>query len=125
MSITKEQRENVKTFIRRFKTVPPENVATRLMFWQRTEGGDALADEKATCGTIACAGGWMALMPEFQAMGVYPSLCGAPRYRGLQYAASVAERFFGDQCLFNERYYSEDRGTDKEVVLRRFERLLK
>lgn len=41
--------------------MPAENV--NLNSWRRTDRG-------ATCGTIACAGGWLTLHPQFKALGL-------------------------------------------------------
>lgn len=121
--ITAEQRKNVLTFLARWATIPPENVAHHLADWQRN---CMAVVQTPNCGTIACAGGWMALMPEFQAQGVRPSNCGSPTIAGDSLlAAGIAERFFGDFDLFRARgWVGGEYGTDHEVVQARFERLL-
>lgn len=52
--------------------------------WQRGKRGKiATHSSQATCGTIACAGGWLALNPEFEALGLQPGFTGAPRFGSL------------------------------------------
>jgi hypothetical protein len=55
--------------------------------WRRDSG-------KITCGTIACAAGWLALHPDMQAMGLSALLNGGPAYQGLEGFGALAQ-FFG------------------------------
>lgn len=115
--MTPEQRKNVRIFLERWATIPPENVYPELNDWQKGR-----VRQKPTCGTIACAGGWMALMPEFQAMGIRPDPhSGAPT---VAFGWFDATDFFGGHGLFSTRL-DDERGTDHEVVTRRFKRLLR
>jgi hypothetical protein len=126
MTITKKQRENVKTFLRRWAEVPPENVAPELCYF-RAPGDRA----PPTCNTLACAGGWLPFMPEFADWGVMPNEDGAPIMPliGLYWVNEVAMELFGRQSLFAGRglIHSEDefRGSDHDLVTHRFQSLLK
>ncbi len=49
--------------------------------WQRVNYGRKVAtsSKDVVCGTIACAAGWLALNPEFEAYGLSTGLMGTPR----------------------------------------------
>jgi hypothetical protein len=66
--------------------------------WQQNSlpGDDDSAAENASqikCGTIACAGGWLALYPPFQELGLHPDATGVPCY-GDHTAMAALARFF-------------------------------
>lgn len=42
----------------------------------------AKSSEEVTCGTIACAAGWLALSADFNALGLYPNPAGCPIFKG-------------------------------------------
>lgn len=105
-------------------SVPEANVAVALKYWQEKPWTEhCTADTKATCGTIACFGGWVALYPYFQAQGVFPNpVNGAPMMPPLA-GSEVAEFLFGDADLFRTRgAHRADSGffgTDHELVTNR------
>lgn len=71
----------------------------------------ALTSRDVTCGTIACAGGWLALNPEFEALGLYAGQFGAPRFEGLVAYGALSKMFnisYGDaQKLFYFRTFDD------------------
>ncbi len=74
-------RERLKRLAEILDAVPPAQFD--LGFWYT----------KTDCGTIACAGGWAALDPGFQADGLKPD-AGMPTYAGERGFAALI-RFFG------------------------------
>jgi hypothetical protein len=102
-----------------------------LKVWQKAQSCFAnyiSSKEDATCGTIACAAGWLALDPEMQEHGLYSGYGGEPRYNeGTKYISSFEAlgRFFGipefdAELLFSPRSMFEDSDlTDKQVWLHR------
>lgn len=102
--------------------------------WQRSTdhiGGYIISSEQATCGTIACAAGWLALHPDMQAQGLTSGYCGQPHVRGETCGVSfrALELFFDipdidAYFLFGSRVGWEESGdmanlTDKQVWLNR------
>jgi hypothetical protein len=87
------------------------------------------------CGTICCAGGWLARHPEMQAQGLYCGAYGAPSCKGpngMIFTEYYALAFFFDMpfpvaaSLFDTRSYSRAKWesqfkTDKELWLARVE----
>lgn len=84
------------------------------------------------CGTIACFGGWCALDPFFQSLGVtlhehhlYPIIDELYLYE-----FEVAGYLFGDDLLFYARFHGELSGpnaelSDRAIVLRRITQRLR
>lgn len=89
-------------------------------------------DEGATCGTIACAAGWLTLHPKFQELGL-KSVVGhghylhRPVFNGKENIDALAELFgikWADALrLFREKGYLES-GGHKQVFLRRLREFL-
>lgn len=114
----KQQIENCKTFLKYWETVPPKNVVEGLFVW------NGCPEKEYSCGTIACAGGWLPAMPEFAAMGVSRSdFNGAPRLKGLRSPFQIAKFLFGEEQVFAQMADSES-GTSHEVVTKRFKNQL-
>lgn len=105
-----------------------------LKVWQKSIGFKyIISADQATCGTIACAAGWLALNPEMHAQGLSCGHSGQPLYRdgeGNYFSQFDALRiFFGigerdADSLFEERTIYEMTGdrmqyTDKEIWLNR------
>ena len=90
--------ENSKIALARWMTVPPENVYPGLYGWNDDPSA------AAHCGTLACFGGWVALMPEFVEMGVKKLPSGAPYFEGdeLKGFGITSIKLFGEN-LFNSR----------------------
>lgn len=63
---------NLEVARQRWLTIPTENVIPELSYWRKDRR------QTAHCGSTACFGGWVALMPEFCGMGVVPRFDGAP-----------------------------------------------
>lgn len=61
--------------------------------WQAFAPNITPSSEAVHCGTIACAGGWIALNPEFEALGVRAGSFGAPRFWGLSSYEALAKLF--------------------------------
>jgi hypothetical protein len=81
--------ENIKLARQVLASVPDERVELR--FWQSkrdpfgyihpvNSAFDLHENPKSDCGTFACGGGWLALSPEFQALGLVRGYIGKPRY---------------------------------------------
>ncbi|RQT26117.1 hypothetical protein [Burkholderia contaminans] len=92
-------------------------------------------DEGATCGTIACAAGWLTLHPKFQDLGLkvsnessHPNHLSRPVFNGKENMAALADLFRIDWDdafqLFREKTVSE-RGTHKQIFLRRLREFLR
>jgi hypothetical protein len=92
----------------------------------------ALSSEYVNCGTIACAAGWLALNPEFEALGVRASRFGAPRFDGFVGYDAMAKLFGISQddarTLFHFRAFedkevfgdlAEEHMTDRQLWLSR------
>lgn len=103
--------ENTKTALRYWLTVPVANVAYNLDTWN-ISGTDA--EYKHTCGTVACFGGWLSAMPEFEAMGVKAGKYGEPKFPGAYSTSRVADILFGDDALFDARHKYEG-GCEKRA----------
>jgi hypothetical protein len=103
-----------------------------LRFWQGHNSATEThvsEPERVTCGTIACAAGWLALSPAIRKEGLAVGLHGNPQFSGHVGFLALA-RFFEisyheARVLFNPRYSMEaiHFGTqvDKEIWLRRIE----
>jgi hypothetical protein len=61
--------------------------------WQAFKPHITPSSAAVNCGTIACAGGWIALNPEFEALGMSAGSFGAPRFRGLSSYDALAKLF--------------------------------
>lgn len=130
--VTPQQRANAR-FARdvMWPSIPPENVAPKLGFWAKRLNGRRLVPHIAhpvriaTCGTIACFGGWVAQNPYFQAQGVRPSDDGLPMMTtgtATHYGSGVAFMLFGDAFLFE---YANDPGPAHQIVTERLDELIK
>lgn len=114
--VTAQQRANALECLNvMWPSVPPENVYPRLGFWRK---GDAT--RPATCGTVACFGGWCALWPPFKAQGIAASSLGMP----IVYGGAPAALFGADDSIFFVRR-PQEHGTDHEVVTKRLRALIK
>jgi hypothetical protein len=126
---------NVDRFTRAIEIIealPDEQV--NLKVWQKENFARYISSkQEATCGTIACAAGWLALDPEMQAQGLKSGFCGQPEFhfRGEIYGVSFhalglffdildieADTLFGPRVAWEE---SEDMEcwTDKQIWLHR------
>ena len=76
------------------------------------------------CGTIACIGGWAAIYPPFVEQGLARNVWGWPTYLGYLPKTSCALFFDIPKDTFCTRM-SKDRGTHKQIALRRLDALLK
>lgn len=89
--------------------------------WQKSwtnRGTIAPSSEYVNCGTIACAGGWIALSPEFNELGVYPGIAGAPRFDGDAAYSAMAKLFDIPRHVAANLFYF--RTTDDEVQFGEF-----
>lgn len=86
--------KNCEIALRRWKEVPNSNVIPGLTEWVRNGGKGG----PYTCGTIACFGGWFAIMPEFVEMGVTVGSDGRPVYKGMY---DISRHFFGRSDMFS------------------------
>lgn len=85
------------------------------------------------CGAVACLGGWVAVAPYFQALGVSPGAFGEPILKplGIDSVGDVAKFLFGDSDMFNDRNGHEldakvkGAASDKKVATHRLNRRLK
>jgi hypothetical protein len=81
-----------------------------------------------TCGTIACAGGWLALYPPFQELGLSVNFAGVPIYGGspgmkaLAGFFDISEREAVDLFSAPDEWF--DQGRSKTIWLRRADKLL-
>lgn len=128
--VTSQQRANA-LFARdvMWPSVPPKNVAPKLAYWARGLNGEKRVPNVrhpirvATCGTIACFGGWCAQNPHFQAQGVYPEFDGSPKNAN-GWPPQVSWVLFGDASLFEYRR-GKERGTSHEIVTKRLDDLIR
>lgn len=110
-----------------------------LKTWQKSYEREKyiISSEQATCGTIACAAGWLALHPEMQAQGLSAGYCGQPIYRDGDARAiqfNALQLFFDIRdvdadWLFESRTVYEHSGdraqlTDKQIWLQRAKNFL-
>lgn len=130
--------ERLKQAIAIIEAIPDEKVNLRT--WQRQKNiYDATVTkmEDVSCGTLACAAGWLVLHPDMQAQGLKVGLSGNPVYNNgrRQLINFYALATFFDirdveaDSLFQSRNSSEMRGgnedlTDKQIWLQRANRLL-
>ena len=91
----KQQLENSKIALRRWMEVPSENVFPELSDWSNEPS------VTPHCGTVACFGGWLCVMPEFVAMGVTRDSCGAPTGLDSAYSSALSSTLFGAPDLFS------------------------
>lgn len=92
--------------------------------WQSGEDRASNTAE-ITCGTIACAAGWLALHPGMNSRGLHPVYRGMPAFNGSDGYDALA-RFFGIEILqsIDLFYPNYDGESDKQVFLRRLRHLL-
>jgi hypothetical protein len=123
---------NISRFKRAIEIIEeiPDN-QINLKVWQKSQTCPAnyiSSKEYTTCGTIACAAGWLAIDSEMQAQGLTSGYGGEPRYsEGSEYISSfeALARFFDilefdAELLFSPRNILEDSElTDKQVWLHR------
>lgn len=115
------------------KRLPKKKV--RLEHWNTTEAACGLSASH-TCGSIACLGGWVAVMPYFERYGVGRNDSGAPTFM-LEYDSKhVAKVLFGDEEMFYSRKDDDDvenelhkngnrfRRSDRWVAKRRLKAVL-
>lgn len=111
-----------------------------LKVWQKAHdawAGYIGSNTKATCGTIACAAGWLALHPEMQEQGLSAGYCGQPRYSGMDIPHNgfrALELFFDifredADFLFQSRTiyestFGREQFTDKQIWLQRAKQFL-
>lgn len=110
-----EQISNCHVFLHYWKSVPPENVSPILADW--VTRGDIRSPD---CGTVACAGGWLSVMPEFQSLGVVAGEDGRPVLPGVSYLPDVERYLFGCAGIFAARTRDLPELSDHEYVTRRF-----
>jgi len=66
-----------------------------------------------SCGTIACAGGWLARHPSFMELGLGLSAGGDPKISGAKFGMSSLAKFFGldlsknEERLFYASYFKD------------------
>lgn len=65
-----------------------------LDYWQDATGEVAYTAQAIGCGTIACAGGWLALHPTFQQVGIRPNGLGAPVLDGEKSGVETLAKVF-------------------------------
>jgi hypothetical protein len=124
MTITAQQRKNIETYLFYWKSIPKENVSKDLEYFRSDFEPSDIGT--ASCQTIACAGGWLALMPPFVEMGIRPDIIGAPVMNGVEDSLAtcfLSKKLFGNSNLFLSRLPYE-KGSDHAVVRKRFEKLL-
>lgn len=115
IKVTAQQRANaIEARDVMWPSVPPENVYQELANWNAdTDASGARARKIATCGTVACFGGWCAYWPPFQAQGVRLDLfTGAPQVRprsnsDLIPIQSASKYLFGVAGLFAVRDHGD------------------
>lgn len=93
----KEQLQNCETFLKYWETIPEKNVYPGLEKW--VEYSTLGIDNKHTCNTIACAGGWLPAMPEFAAMGITLDEDGRPSLPIPYHNTPIAHHLFGENTL--------------------------
>lgn len=128
--------ERLKQAIKIIEAIPDEKLNLRV--WKNANESIGYVDSmEKSCGTIACAAGWLAMHPEMQAQGWWSGLCGQPVYQ------REKQTFFGFDALqmffelrdseayglFKPRYLIERSGdraalSDKEIWLMRANRFL-
>jgi hypothetical protein len=122
-----------KRAIEIIEALPDEQL--NLKVWQQSfdkAGGYISSNQQATCGTIACAAGWLALNPEMQEQGLSSGFGGQPEFWGEDFRAlsfRALELFFDIRdvdadSLFQSRTVYESCGdrvefTDKQIWLQR------
>jgi hypothetical protein len=86
--------ERLKVAIDIIRSIPDDRFSLRL--WQTNvdqTNGHTTKDWECSCGTIACAGGWLALHPDMRSQGLYPGRSGEPRIGGFSGYDALAEFF--------------------------------
>jgi hypothetical protein len=122
--------DRFKRAIEIIEALPDEQV--NLKVWQKENFAKYISSkQEATCGTIACAAGWLALDPEMQAQGLKSGFCGQPEFHfrgeicgvsfralGLFFDIRDADTLFGPRVAWEESGDME-RWTDKQIWLHR------
>jgi len=118
--------ENTKAAIAFMEALPDESVD--LSDYRQTPWVDA----SRPCGSVACLGGWVAVMPHFQKLGVHPSRTGMPQMKNAHGevlgALSVSIRLFDNAWLFSARSPAGEwygGASDREVAIHRLKEHLK
>lgn len=70
-----------------------------LKTWQ--QGPVIYSPSEITCGTVACAGGWLTLTPRFQELGLKPDERGFPQLACLSVDGSVDNLSYTTEGIFN------------------------
>lgn len=76
------------------------------------------------CGTIACIAGWASIYPPFIEQGLKKGRWEEPVYNDKEGLFAVADFFDVSEEIFYERL-PDERGTHKQIALRRLDALLK
>jgi hypothetical protein len=93
----------------------------RIAFWRSSGNGG--------CGTVACIGGWAAVMPEFNKVGLTAGPhFGEPRYKESS-DFSALEKFFGltetqARSIFDAGGYSKGFGATRQDAIRKLNRFI-
>ena len=124
--ILEQQLKNTKIALRRWMEVPPENVIPGLHKWTSEHY------KNPDCGTLACFGGWLSVMPEFVKMGVKRTVIGSPymdKVYPMEYPYSNArllgKYLFGNSTIFNSRGRERTKITDHQAVQNRLNNNIK
>jgi hypothetical protein len=110
--------------------IPSNRFDLRAFQQVRSGGGVAKRAKEIHCGTLACAGGWLALHPQFNRLGLRADREGRPTRKGDDYPFSALATTFGltlgdTQRLFGARAASIlipanfARMSDKQLWLKR------
>lgn len=103
--------------------------------FNKMEGGELQKPNiEHTCGSVACIGGWVAVMPYFKELGIKREKDGgAPQFPSsntFDGVESASMFLFGVSDMFDSRFDDEDEGkhadkTDREIAIRRVKKRLK
>jgi hypothetical protein len=115
--------ENLLVLQAFFKYLPAEKLYPRLADWRNLgmwyEGPDS-------CGSAACVGGWVAVMPHFKKQGVTVGYDGAPmlhlRNGDRMWPSETSLYLFGDDLFQPNPYMGL---SDRKVVMKRIKNALK
>lgn len=128
--------DHLKEFI---ETLEEDSVNLNV-FNETGNDGPQKPNVEHTCGSVACIGGWVAVMPHFKKMGIKRDkedgspMIKRPKKHGYDTydngSSNASEMLFGVKDMFHGRSDKEERGrmadmSDREIALKRIKKRLR
>lgn len=125
-------RMNAAVAVSWFENLQDDSVDLGFFSEEKSNGKTKKPSIKHTCGSVACIGGWIAVLPYFKNLGIGRNLDGSPEFQmlGIQPSAAASYYLFGDS-LFASRSDKEctkpklESKSDREIAIHRLKKRIK